>query len=71
MQYVEYYNNFDRVTVEFDEYYDLEDDPYQLRNLLGDTTPANDPPPTELQPLAFQVAQYRSCIGTTTSNPCP
>jgi arylsulfatase A-like enzyme len=70
LQYVEYYD-FDRVTVDFKEYYDLEDDPYQLRNLLADGSPANDPPPTELQTLALRLAQYRSCQGTSGTNACP
>ncbi|MGH2711359.1 MAG: sulfatase-like hydrolase/transferase, partial [Actinomycetota bacterium] len=70
LQYVEYYGA-DRITVDFDEYYDLEDDPYQLRNLLGDNSPANDPPLTELQALALKLAQYRSCSGTSGGNPCP
>jgi arylsulfatase A-like enzyme len=69
-QYVEYYGP-DGVTVEFREYYDLQDDPFQLRNLLGDTNPANDPPPNELQALALALAHDRSCQGTSGPNACP
>ena len=71
MQYVEYYNSFDRVTVEFREYYDLEEDPYQLENLLGDMSPANDPPPTEIQELTIQLTGDRSCQGTSGPTACP
>ncbi len=69
-QYAEYYYS-DDTTVEFREYYDLEDDPYQLRNLLGDVSPGNDPPPTELQAMALQLSNDRSCQGTSGPNPCP
>lgn len=69
-QYVEYYGP-DKITVEFREYYDLEEDPYQLRNLLGDASPANDPPPDELQAMALNLARDRTCEGTSGSNACP
>lgn len=68
-QYSEYYG-FGGVS-EFEEYYDLEDDPFQLRNLLGDVSPGNDPPPTELQAMASQLSNDRSCQGTSGPNPCP
>jgi arylsulfatase A-like enzyme len=70
IQYVEYYGP-DGHSVDFREYYDLERDPYQLRNLLGDESPANDPPPTEIQELAIQLTRDRSCLGTSGGNPCP
>ncbi|MFN2590234.1 MAG: sulfatase/phosphatase domain-containing protein, partial [Actinomycetota bacterium] len=70
VQYVEYYAA-DNLTVDFREYYDLRDDPYQLRNLLGDDSIANDPPPTEIQELSLQLSNARSCVGTSGANPCP
>jgi arylsulfatase A-like enzyme len=70
LQYVEYYGA-DRVTADFREYYDLQDDPFQLRNLLADGSPANDPPPTDLQALAVQLTRDRSCQGTSGTNACP
>lgn len=41
-QYIEYYGN-DGETVHFREYYDLEADPWQLRNLLHDGDRTNNP----------------------------
>lgn len=70
IQYVEYYAA-DGASVDFREYYDLQEDPYQLRNLLGDGNPANDPPPTELQELSLRLSGYRTCQGTSGVNPCP
>jgi arylsulfatase A-like enzyme len=69
-QYSEYYRS-DTTTIDFQEYYDLEDDPFQLRNLMGDLSPGNDPSPTELQDLSLQLANDRRCQGTTGPNPCP
>ena len=69
-QYSEYYSA-DGVTTDFREYYDLERDPHQLSNLLGDEDPGNDPSPAELQPLMVQLANNRSCQGTIGTNPCP
>lgn len=70
VQYVEYYAP-DTGLVEFREYYDLEEDPYQLRNLLGDESVANDPPPTEQQDLSARLSNNRTCAGTAGLNPCP
>jgi arylsulfatase A-like enzyme len=70
VQYVEYYGA-DRVTVDFREYYDLQKDPYQLQNLLGDGSPSGDPSPMELQALAVQLARDRSCSGTSGATACP
>ena len=56
-QYVEYY---DGDSVVFREYYDLTRDPHQLRNLLGDDDPSNDPNVTALSRL---LAQDRACAG--------
>ncbi|MGH3370361.1 MAG: sulfatase/phosphatase domain-containing protein, partial [Nocardioidaceae bacterium] len=70
VQYVEYYAA-DTGLVEFSEYYDLQEDPYQMRNLLGDDNAGNDPPPTEVQALSAQLANNRTCAGTSGANPCP
>jgi arylsulfatase A-like enzyme len=67
--YTEYYA--DDGSVEFREYYDLEEDPYQLRNLLGDADPTNDPPQDELDDLEAQLAHDRTCSGTTGPTACP
>lgn len=69
-QYSEYYT-YDGFSVQFREYYDLEDDPYQLRNLLGDMSPGNDPTPVELQEMSLELANNRTCQGTSGFNPCP
>jgi arylsulfatase A-like enzyme len=69
-QYSEYYEA-DRTTLDYQEFYDLADDPFQLRNLLGDVSPGNDPPPTYLEQLAETLAANRTCQGTSGPNPCP
>lgn len=68
-QYVEYYDN--QGTVIFREYYDLDDDPWQLKNLLEDGDPSNDPPAGELADLSARLRQDRTCRGTAGQNPCP
>lgn len=69
-QYVEYYSaNGSSVT--FREYYDLDSDPYQLHNLLGDDDSANDPDPLTLLLLSQQLARDRDCAGTSGPDACP
>jgi arylsulfatase A-like enzyme len=65
-KYSEYYQPDG--TVKFREYYDLTLDPWELRNLLGDTDPSNDP---DVDALSFQLAHDRSCEGTTGVDSCP
>jgi arylsulfatase A-like enzyme len=60
-QYTEYREEGETL---FREYYDHEQDPWQLRNLLGDGEPEN-PPRTPA--LERQVARDSECVGAT----CP
>jgi arylsulfatase A-like enzyme len=62
MQYVEWYD--DRGAVTFREYYNLDKDPWQLQNLLGDLNPLNDP---DVKALSDQLARDRQCSGAS----CP
>ena len=58
-QYVEYYaREGERVIAR--EYYDLVEDPWQLRNLLGDDDPGNDP---DVTALSDRLADYAQCAG--------
>ncbi len=59
--YVEYTSGDEIV---FREYYDLRADPHELRNLLGDDNPSNDPDVAELHTLLLQA---QTCAGAT----CP
>lgn len=61
-QYVEYYGQGGRVVSR--QYYDLAADPWQRRNLLGDSDPGNDP---EVGPLSRRLARDRRCAGAS----CP
>ncbi|MDQ4094620.1 MAG: sulfatase [Actinomycetota bacterium] len=61
-QYTKYYVNR---KVVFREYYDLANDPYQLRNLLGDRRRSNDP--ATIRPMNLLLEQDRRCEGAT----CP
>ena len=65
-QYVEYYT--DRGRRFFREYYNLARDPWQLRNLLRDGNPANNPHVTA---LSRQLQHDRQCRGTTGARACP
>ncbi|MFP5352584.1 MAG: sulfatase [Actinomycetota bacterium] len=61
-QYVEYYRrNGDNFV---SEYYDLVEDPWQLRNLLGDQSKRNDP---NVRPLSARLSELRNCSGPS----CP
>lgn len=62
-QYIEDYNR-DGTKVRFREYYDLNRDPWQLTNLLGDRDHSNDP---DVRALSRRLAQERTCAGAN----CP
>lgn len=57
--YTEYYNELGLIT--FREYYDLTEDPWELRNLFGDLDPSNDP--LDFLGLSLRLAGYRGCSG--------
>ncbi|MDP9067856.1 MAG: sulfatase [Actinomycetota bacterium] len=61
-EYVEYYRDSGKLRTT--EYYDLVQDPWQLRNLLGDANEANDPPTRR---LSRQLNELKSCAGES----CP
>ncbi|MDQ3954051.1 MAG: sulfatase [Actinomycetota bacterium] len=61
-QYNEYYDQAGNVI--FREYYDLNADPWELENLLGDLNPLNDP---DVAALSEKLADDRSCRGPS----CP
>jgi arylsulfatase A-like enzyme len=62
--YIEYYANGPGTAITFREYYDLTKDPLELKNLLGDDDPLNDPPTAA---LSAKLAADRACSGLT----CP
>ncbi|HEX6262454.1 MAG TPA: sulfatase [Actinomycetota bacterium] len=68
--YVEYRDQETGDTT-FREYYDLANDPWQLRNLLGDSNLANDPPPWMLTALSLQLERDAVCEGTSGPSACP
>jgi arylsulfatase A-like enzyme len=57
-QFTEYYTSGGGVLDR--EYYDLARDPWQLRNLLSDGDPTNDPP---IGPLSTILNEDRRCVG--------
>ena len=67
VEYVEY-DETGAAAPSFREYYDLQADPWQLRNLLGDGRPGNDPPTAALQ---AQLLADRACQGTSGPTACP
>jgi arylsulfatase A-like enzyme len=66
-QYVEWYKR-GRRGVYFREYYDWRHDPWELRNLLGDDRPKNDPSRALLH---RRLARLRECTGTSGTRSCP
>jgi arylsulfatase A-like enzyme len=63
-QYIEWYRGGRTV---FAEYYDLGDDPWQLRNLMA----GGEPPRPQTRELRRLVRGFRSCVGTSGPNACP
>lgn len=60
--YVEYYAlNNSTSGVSFREYYDMVNDPYQLNNLFGDSSTANDP---NASVLSAQLQAAKNCVGS-------
>jgi arylsulfatase A-like enzyme len=64
-QYTEYYDNDGRVR--FKEYYRLRRDPWQLRNVLRDGNPRNNPSSDRLRRLHANLRRDRNCAGAA----CP
>jgi arylsulfatase A-like enzyme len=69
-QYVEYHahlppghHRHDVGPVTFREYYDLVRDPYELHNLLGNSTGRDDPPVRRLRRLHRRLERARLCEG--------
>ena len=62
-QYTEFYDDTGVET--FHEYYDLVADPWQMDNMLGDSSPQNDPP--DALALKAQLELDKHCSG----NDCP
>ena len=65
LQYTEYYAP-NGVTVDFREYYDLERDPWQLTNLLGNASAGDDP---NFAPLAIRERPPASARGLPAPDP--
>lgn len=49
----------------FREYYNLANDPNEHTNLLGDSTSANDPPPSTISDLTARLNAFAACGGST------
>jgi arylsulfatase A-like enzyme len=64
-QYIQYYDSEGQVVAQ--EYYDLESDPWQLENLLGDVDKTNDPSAELVGELASQLAFDGDCA----ADDCP
>lgn len=64
-QYIEYYYPDGRLR--FREFYDLQSDPWQTSNLLGDGDESNDPSQFVITQIETQLERDRACAGLT----CP
>ena len=65
-QYIEYYGA-DNTTVQWQEYYDLTRDPWELDNLLV-SDPGRVP---DVASLSAELRHYSSCAGTSGTTACP
>jgi arylsulfatase A-like enzyme len=65
-QYIEYYDR--KGLVQFREYYNLRQDPWQLENLLRDGVRGNEPGEDK---MSAQLSRDRSCRGVTGTHGCP
>ncbi len=54
--------------LQWQEYYDLAADPWELNNLLADKDPSNDP---DVGALSARLHKAAVCAGTAGANPCP
>ena len=63
--YVETYSSTGAVA--FREYYNLDTDPGESTNLLGNASTADDPPASLIASLAAKLAVARTCAGAS----CP
>lgn len=59
-QYIEYLTDGSNPTVTWREYYDLASDPHEMRNLLADGDPSNDP---DVALLHSELLSAASCVG--------
>lgn len=58
IQYVEYYSRAGELIER--EFYDLQKDPFQLRNFFGDENASNDP---AIDEFASQISEFSTCKG--------
>jgi arylsulfatase A-like enzyme len=66
--YIEFYERDSNTQLQWQEYYDLSADPWELNNLLFDKNPANDP---DVAALSARLHKAVTCAGTAGDNPCP
>jgi arylsulfatase A-like enzyme len=67
-QYIEFYEKDNNTQLQWQEYYDLVADPWELNNLLFDKDPGNDP---DVAALSARLHKAAACVGTAGGNPCP
>lgn len=69
-KYIEDYSDLQgsEDAVKFHEYYDLDTDPDELQNLLGDSDPSNDP---DVNALHDKLTALRACASTVGNAACP
>ena len=65
-QYIEYYGA-DNTTIQWQEYYDLTRDPWELDNLLV-SDPGRVP---DVAQLSADLRRYSTCVGTSGTTACP
>jgi len=70
-QYIEFFEKGNNTTLQWREYYDLTNDPWELNNLLYDKnskTLTNSP---DVAAIAARLHKAATCAGRSGANPCP
>ena len=70
-QYIEFYEKVNNSTVQWREYYDLTNDPWELNNLLYDKSSKSLTNPPDVAAIAARLHKAATCAGRSGANPCP
>jgi hypothetical protein len=70
-QYIEFFEKDNNTTVQWKEYYDLTNDPWELNNLLYDKNSKALATTPDAAALSARLHKAATCAGRSGANPCP